>query len=118
MALNEDNLKFEIGDVDKKTVTVWNKLKNIDNISPKIKHSNIVYIGLRDTEKEEDYLIKKYKIKVFKSSKVRRDGAKKIINEIIYIYHLMLTVLIQKKLALELEHQLKMAYLLMNVKVY
>ena len=82
MALNEDNLKFEIGDVDKKTVTVWNKLKNIDNISPKIKHSNIVYIGLRDTEKEEDYLIKKHKIKVFKSSKVRREGAKKIINEI------------------------------------
>ena len=50
MALNEDNFKFEIGDVDDDTIEVWNKLKKINDIFPKIKPSNIVYIGLRDTE--------------------------------------------------------------------
>ena len=82
MALNEDNLKFEIGDVDKETIKVWNKLKKIDNIYPKIKPSNIVYIGLRDTEKEEDYLISKYNIKVYSPDKIRLIGIDEVINEV------------------------------------
>ena len=82
MALNEDNLKFEIGDVDKETIKVWNKLKKIDNIYPKIKPSNIVYIGLRDTEKEEDYLISKHNIKVYSPDKIRLIGIDEVINEV------------------------------------
>ena len=82
MALNEDNLKFEIGDVDIDTEKVWDKLKKIDGIYPKIKASNIVYIGLRDTEKEEDYLIKKHNINVFNPEKVRHEGVKKMITTI------------------------------------
>ena len=82
MALNEDNLKFEIGDVDKETIKVWNKLKKIDNIYPKIKPYNIVYIGLRDTEKEEDYLISKHNIKVYSPDKIRLIGIDEVINEV------------------------------------
>ena len=82
MALNEDNLKFEIGDVDKETIKVWDKLKKIDNIYPKIKPSNIVYIGLRDTEKEEDYLISKHNIKVYSPDKIRLIGIDEVINEV------------------------------------
>ena len=82
MALNEDNFRFEIGDVDDDTIEVWNKLKKINNIYPKIKPSNIVYIGLRDTEKEEDYLIKKHSIKVFNPLEVRRLGVKKMVKAI------------------------------------
>ena len=82
MALNEDNFRFEIGDVDDDTIEVWNKLKKINDIYPKIKPSNIVYIGLRDTEKEEDYLIKKHSIKVFNPLEVRRLGVKKMVKAI------------------------------------
>ena len=82
MALNEDNFKFEIGDVDDETVKVWDQLKKINNIFPKIKPSNIVYIGLRDTEKEEDYLIKKHNINVFNPLKVRRLGVKNMVKTI------------------------------------
>ena len=82
MALNEDNFKFEIGDVDDDTIEVWNKLKKINDIFPKIKPSNIVYIGLRDTEKEEDYLIKKYNITVFNPLEVRRLGVKNMVKSI------------------------------------
>ena len=82
MALNEDNFRFEIGDVDDDTIEVWNKLKKINDIYPKIKPSNIVYIGLRDTEKEEDYLIKKHRIKVFNPLEVRRLGVQKMVKNI------------------------------------
>ena len=82
MALNEDNFKFEIGDVDDDTIEVWNKLKKINDIFPKIKPSNIVYIGLRDTEKEEDYLIKKHNITVFNPLEVRRLGVKNMVKSI------------------------------------
>ena len=82
MALNEDNFKFEIGDVDDDTIEVWNKLKKINDIYPKIKPSNIVYIGLRDTEKEEDYLIKKHNITVFNPLEVRRLGVKNMVKSI------------------------------------
>ena len=82
MALNEDNFKFEIGDVDDETVKVWDKLKKINNIFPKIKPSNIVYIGLRDTEKEEDYLIRKHNITVFNPLKVRKLGVKNMVKTI------------------------------------
>ena len=82
MALNEDNFKFEIGDVDDETVKVWDQLKKINNIFPKIKPSNIIYIGLRDTEKEEDYLIKKHNINIFNPLKVRSLGVKNMVKTI------------------------------------
>jgi len=82
MALNEDNFRFEIGDVNKETTEVWDKLKKINNIYPKIKPKNIAYIGLRDTEKEEDYLINKHKINVFNPKKVREIGVDNVIKTI------------------------------------
>ena len=82
MALNEDNFKFEIGDVDDETVKVWDQLKKINNVFPKIKPSNIIYIGLRDTEKEEDYLIKKHNINIFNPLKVRSLGVKNMVKTI------------------------------------
>ena len=63
---------------DKDTIEMWNKLKNLGNISPKITYRDLVYIGVRDVEPEESYLIKKHKVKTFSTAEVKRNGVEKI----------------------------------------
>lgn len=76
--LNEDNISNKINKPDPETVKLWNKLKHIGNISPKISWDDLVFISLRDVEPEESYLLKKNKVKIFTTSEVRRNGVEKI----------------------------------------
>lgn len=78
-SLAEDNKDFKVHDLDEKTSRLWEQLKNIGKISPKVLPEDIVYISLRDFEKEEKHIIEKYGIKVFSTNEVRRNGA-----EIVY----------------------------------
>ena len=77
-SLNEDNVTNRMNKPDKDTIEWWNKLKKIGNIIPKIEYNDIVFIGLRDIEPEEQYLLKKHKVKVFSTSEVKRNGVEKI----------------------------------------
>ena len=77
-AIGEDNLECKIHDVDEKTVKLWNQLKSIGKIQPKVLPEDIVFISLRDFEKEEKSLIEKYGIKVITTSEVRRNGAENV----------------------------------------
>jgi arginase len=77
-ALAEDNISNRMNKPDKDTVEMWNKLKNLGNISPKITYRDLVYIGVRDVEPEESYLIKKHKVKTFSTAEVKRNGVEKI----------------------------------------
>ncbi|MFT3679622.1 MAG: arginase [Ferruginibacter sp.] len=74
-ALGEDNLECKVHDLDEKTTRLWNQLKNIGKISPKIRPEDIVFISLRDYEAEEKALIEKYGIKIITTNEVRRNGA-------------------------------------------
>lgn len=76
--IGEDNQPCKVHELDVKTVEAWEKLKNIGKISPKILPEDIVFISLRDFEKEEKALIEKYGIKVFTTNEVRRQGAESI----------------------------------------
>lgn len=78
-SLAEDNKDFKVHDLDEKTARLWEQLKNIGKICPKVLPEDIVYISLRDFEKEEKHIIEKYGIKVFSTNEVRRNGA-----EIVY----------------------------------
>ncbi len=78
-SIAEDNKDFKVHDLDEKTEKLWNQLKNIGKISPKILPEDIVFISLRDFEKEEKHVIEKHGIKVFSTNEVRRNGV-----EIIY----------------------------------
>ena len=78
-SIAEDNIEFKVHDLDEKTEKLWQQLKNIGKISPKILPEDIVFISLRDFEKEEKHVIEKYGIKVFSTSEVRRNGV-----EIVY----------------------------------
>lgn len=80
-ALGEDNINNKMNKPDKDTVEMWNKLKKVGNISPKITYKDLVYIGVRDIEPEESFLLKKHKVKAFTTAEVKRNGVEKIARE-------------------------------------
>lgn len=76
--LGEDNVQNKINKLNKETADLWNQLKKIGGMSPKITYKDLVYISVRDVEPEETYLIKKHKIKTFTTAEVKRNGVEKI----------------------------------------
>jgi arginase len=75
-ALNEDNIPCQSNDIDAETVSMWNQLKELHGISPKITPENLIFIAVRDTEYQEDALIERLKIKNYKVEEVNAIGAK------------------------------------------
>lgn len=75
VTIGDDNQECKVHDLDEKTAKQWDQLKNIGKICPKVLPEDIVFISLRDYEKEEKALIEKYGIKVITTSEVRRNGA-------------------------------------------
>lgn len=81
-SINEDNLECAVHAPDEETVRQWEYLKNIGKIAPKVLPEDIVYISLRDYEKEEKFLIDKYGIKVVSTKEVRNKGAENIVRSV------------------------------------
>ena len=82
-AIGEDNQECAVHELDTKTAKLWEKLKNLGDIFPKILPEDIVFISLRDYEAEEKSLIEKYGIKVITTSEVRRNGAESVSRKVI-----------------------------------
>ncbi|MCC6187245.1 MAG: arginase [Chitinophagaceae bacterium] len=80
-AMAFDNLECKVHNPDPKTVDYWNKLKNIGKISPKIQPEDLVFIALRDYEKEEEALLKKHGIKIVTVQEVRRKGIESVVRQ-------------------------------------
>jgi len=77
-ALGEDNVANKLNKPDKDTIDLWNRLKKVGGMTPKVNYSDLVYIAVRDTEPEETFLMKKHKIKTFSTADVKRHGVEKI----------------------------------------
>jgi len=82
-AIAEDNLECKVHEVDEKTVKIWNQLKTIGKINQKVLPEDVVFISLRDFEKEEKFLIEKHGIKVIPTSEVRRNGAENVSRKVL-----------------------------------
>ena len=82
-AINIDNKEFAVHEVDAETKKNWDYLKNMGKIAPKVLPEDIVFISLRDYEKEEKGIIEKYNMKVITSSEVRRKGVEIIYRSVI-----------------------------------
>ena len=82
-AIGEDNEECKVHNVDEKTSRLWDQLKNIGKIYPKVLPEDVVFISLRDYEAEEKKLIEKYGIKVITTSDVRRNGAESVSRKVI-----------------------------------
>lgn len=87
-SLAEDNIANKMNKPDKETIDLWNKLKKVGGIMPKISYKDLVYIGVRDVEPEETYLLKKHKVKAFTTAEVKRNGVEKIARDALaHLYH-------------------------------
>jgi len=81
-AIAEDNMDFAVHDLKDETKQHWEYLKNIGNIAPKVLAEDIVFISLRDYEKEERGLIEKYGMKVITTNEVRRKGPENVVRSV------------------------------------
>ena len=82
ISLAEDNLDRQINDLPKSIKKNWEKLKNTSGFAPNILPSDIVFIGVRDTEEPEDYLIEKHNIKNVTVTETRMKGIDTIVHDI------------------------------------
>lgn len=82
-AIGEDNKDCAVHELDEETKKYWDKLKSVTKNSQKILPEDIVFISLRDFEKEEKYLIDKYNIKVVTTKEVRSKGPENIVRSVI-----------------------------------
>lgn len=82
-AIAEDNLESKVHELDERTTKLWNQLKTIGKIKQKVLPEDIVFISLRDFEKEEKHLIEKYGMKVITTNEVRRNGAENVCRKVL-----------------------------------
>ena len=82
-AIGEDNEEMKVHELDEKTTSQWDQLKNLGKIFPKVLPEDVVIISLRDYEKEERSLIEKHGIKVITTSEVRRNGPESVSRKVL-----------------------------------
>lgn len=78
----EDNRECEINKVDKETVNLWDKLKEISTSKQKLDPKHLIYLGVRDTEQPEDTLIKRLNITNYQVDEVRSIGIEQCVEKI------------------------------------
>lgn len=74
LSLGEDNLECQVNEPISETKMFWNKLKNIGGICPKVLYDDFFYVGIRDLEEEEQYLLKKHNMKCLPVAELRKKG--------------------------------------------
>ena len=82
-AINEDNDDCAVHELDTETAKQWDYLKKIGKIAPKVLPEDVVFISLRDFEKEEKYLIDKYGMKVITTKELRTKGAENVVRAVL-----------------------------------
>ncbi len=86
--LGEDNKERQQNKPDDETVEYWEKLKNLGGVSPKINYSDLVFIALRDVEPQEEFLIKKNKVRVINLQEIRKKAVERVaIDSLNYLDH-------------------------------
>ena len=83
VSIAEDNKENGVHELDEKTSKLWNELKSIGKINPKVLPEDVVFISLRDFEKEEKHIIEKHGIKVITTAEVRRNGAENVCRKVV-----------------------------------
>ena len=82
-SIGEDNVEMKVHELDEKTARQWEQLKSMGKINPKVLPEDVVFISLRDFEKEEKHLIEKHDMKVITTAEVRRNGAENVCRKVL-----------------------------------
>ena len=83
VSIAEDNEESKVHELDEKTAKSWEQLKKLGKINQKVLPEDVVFISLRDYEKEEKYLIEKHGMKVITTGEVRRIGAENVSRKVL-----------------------------------
>lgn len=83
MAMGLDNKKKARNEVVDNTLDYWEKCKNLFEIKPKMNPEDLVFIGLRSSEAEEDALMQEYDVKKILVDEVREIGTANTVEETI-----------------------------------
>ncbi|MDZ4751161.1 MAG: arginase [Flavobacteriales bacterium] len=87
-ALGEDNESMKTNDPDPGTLELWDQIKNMGDICPKVEYRDLIYMTLRDFEEQEAHLIRKNKVKVISTNEIRKSGITKVCREAVkYLSH-------------------------------
>jgi arginase len=78
-ALSEDNLTCKIKNIPEMTRNNWDALKGEQ---PRVQYGDLVYVGVRDYEKAEEYLMIRHKIPNFTVTRVREEGLESTVQQI------------------------------------
>ncbi len=79
-SLNFDHQLPSGNEPHKEVIALWSDVKNLSNIAPKIKPNDIIYIGVRDIEWQEEALMNEHGIRNFKVEEVREKGIDQIVS--------------------------------------
>jgi arginase len=80
-AISEDNIPCQSNDVPHDTMTIWNNLKALGG-AQKLLPEDLVFIGVRDSEAQEDALMERLDIKNYKVEEVNDKGVDAVLSEI------------------------------------
>ncbi len=78
MACGIDNLECKVNDPRGETLEYWEQIKDVGIPGPKVYPEDIVYVGVRDLEKPENYLINKYNINFIETEDIKKLGSAKV----------------------------------------
>ena len=79
ISLGEDNPDCASHTIDATTLKSWENLKRLGKIHPKVRPEDVIFISLRDYEKEEKYLIEKHGMKVITTKELRSKGIESVV---------------------------------------
>jgi len=82
IALNEDNLPCKKNELPQTTQELWNELKKYAVEGQKIEAQHLIFIGVRDTEPQEDALIERLKIRNISVDEVKKSTTESLTQEI------------------------------------
>ena len=83
ISIAEDNEESKVHELDERTIKTWEQLKKFGKINQKVLPEDVVFISLRDFEREEKYLIEKHGMKVITTGDVRRNGAENVCRKVL-----------------------------------
>jgi arginase len=82
-SINADNEEHAVHSLDDNTKKAWEQLKSIGKIKPKILGEDIVFISLRDFEREEKKMIEEHGCKVITTAELRSKGPENIVRNVL-----------------------------------
>ncbi|MDR0802866.1 arginase [Fluviicola sp.] len=83
LSLGNDNLSYKKNTPSEEVVDIWNELKFKYTGRAKINPKDLIFIGVRDTEHEEDQLIAENNITNHTVETLRREGSQEIVRQVL-----------------------------------